>query len=131
MMNNDTPVSQRRAHRGSMSFHAGLAAESCIAQDYERRGFSVARQRWRGTSGEIDLIVSDGTGLIFVEVKQSRSFERAAQRISAAQMQRIYRCAEEYLGSQPLGSLTEVRFDVALMNGHGETQIIENAFGHG
>lgn len=121
----------RRTHRGAMSFHAGLAAEGRIAQDYERRGFAVARQRWRGKSGEIDLIVQDGDGLIFVEVKQSRSFERAALRISAAQMRRIYSCAEEYLGTQPRGSLTDVRFDVALVNGHGETQIIENAFGHG
>ncbi|MCX7567791.1 YraN family protein [Sulfitobacter sp. F26169L] len=123
-------VSQTRKHRGSMSFHAGLAAENRIAQDYERRGFPVARQRWRGKTGEVDLIVKDGEGLIFIEVKQSRSFERAAHRVSAAQMRRIYSCAEEYLGTQPLGSLTDVRFDVALVNGHGETQIIENAFAH-
>jgi putative endonuclease len=113
-----------------MSFHAGLAAEGCIAQDYERRGFTVIKQRWRGKGGEIDLIVKNGDGLIFVEVKQSRSFERAAQRVSPAQMRRIYSCAEEFLGTQPLGSLTDVRFDVALMNSYGETQIIENAFGH-
>jgi putative endonuclease len=130
MMQQDNSVSSTRAHRGGMSFHAGLAAESCVAQDYERRGFAVARQRWRGKSGEIDLIINDGAGLIFVEVKQSRNFERAAQRVSTAQMRRIYRCAEEYLGTQPMGSLTNVRFDVALMNGHGETRIIENAFGH-
>lgn len=120
-----------RTHRGAMSFHAGLAAEGRIAQDYERRGFPVARQRWRGTQGEIDLIVEDGDGLIFIEVKQSRNFESAAQRVSQRQMQRIYACAEEYLGTQPRGSLTDVRFDVALVNGYGETQIIENAFGHG
>jgi len=113
-----------------MAFHAGLAAEGRIAQDYERRGFRVARQRWRGKRGEIDLIVQDGDGLIFIEVKQSRSFDRAAHRLSAAQMRRIYASAEEFLGTQPLGSLTDVRFDVALVNGHGETQIIENAFGH-
>lgn len=124
-------LTQRRAHRGSMAFHAGMAAEQRIAQDYERRGFAVARERWRGKSGEIDLIVRDGEGLIFIEVKQSRSFDRAALALSAAQMRRIYRAAEEYLGTQPLGSLTDVRFDVALVNGHGETQIIENAFGHG
>jgi len=114
-----------------MSYHAGLAAEGRIAQDYERRGFAIARRRWRGTAGEIDLIARDGDGLIFVEVKQSRSFERAALRVSAAQMRRISSCAEEFMGSQPAGSLTNVRFDVALVNGHGETQIIENAFGHG
>ena len=107
-------VQQRKAHRGSVAYHAGLAAEGRIAQDYERRGFAVARQRWRGKSGEIDLIVRDGDGLIFIEVKQSRNFERAALSLGAAQMR----------------NLTDVRFDVALVNGHGETQIIENAFGH-
>ena len=122
---------QKNIHRGSMSFHAGLAAETIIASDYERRGFTIAHQRWRGKSGEIDLIVQDGEGLIFIEVKQSRSFDRAALRLSPAQIGRIYNCAAEYLGTQPRGSLTEVRFDVALVNGHGETQIIENAFGHG
>lgn len=123
-------VQQSKAHRGSLAYHAGLAAEGRIAHDYERRGFAIARRRWRGKSGEIDLIVHDGEGLIFIEVKQSRNFERAALSLGAAQMRRLYRCAEEYLGTQPLGSLTEVRFDVALVNGHGETQIIENAFGH-
>ncbi len=123
-------LSQRRADRGSMAFHAGIAAEGRIAQDYERRGFIIARQRWRGKSGEIDLIVRDGDGLIFVEVKQSRDFESAASALSTAQMRRICRSAEEFLGTQPRGSLTEMRFDVALVNGRGETQIIENAFGH-
>lgn len=119
-----------RTHRGTMAYHAGISAEGRIAQDYERRGFAVARQRWRGQAGEIDLIVHDGAGLIFIEVKQSRSFARAACRVSVAQQRRIYASAAEYLGTQPRGSLTDVRFDVALVNGRGETQIIENAFGH-
>lgn len=119
-----------RSHAGSMAYHAGIAAEARIAQDYARRGFPLVQERWRGKSGEIDLIVRDGDGLIFIEVKQSRSFERAAQRISARQVSRIYRSAEEYLATQPRGNLTEVRFDVALVNGRGETQIIENAYAH-
>jgi len=120
-----------RHHRGKAAFHAGVAAENRIAQDYERRGFSVARKRWRGKGGEIDLVIRDGADLIFVEVKQSRDFARAAQSLSARQMQRIYASAEEYLGQEPNGSLTNVRFDVALVDGSGATQIIENAFGHG
>lgn len=120
-----------RHHRGRAAFHAGLAAENRIAQDYERRGFAIARRRWRGKGGEIDLIVRDGNGLIFVEVKQSRDFDRAAESLSIRQMQRIYASAEEFLGSEPAGSLTDVRFDVALVDGMGDTRIIENAFGHG
>ncbi|WP_120504468.1 YraN family protein [Sulfitobacter mediterraneus] len=120
-----------RHHRGKAAFHAGMAAENRIAQDYERRGFAVARRRWRAKGGEIDLIVRDGNGLIFVEVKQSRDFDRAADSLSIRQMRRIYASAEEFLGSEPAGSLTEVRFDVALVDGCGDTRIIENAFGHG
>lgn len=124
-------VQQIRHHRGRMAYHAGLAAENRIAQDYERRGFAVARRRWRGKGGEIDLILRDGNGFIFVEVKQSRDFHRAAESLTQRQMQRIYASAEEFIGMEPEGSLSAVRFDVALLDGQGDMQIIENAFGHG
>lgn len=124
-------ATQIRHHRGKTAFHAGVAAENRIAQDYERRGFAIARRRWRGKCGEIDLIVRDGNALIFVEVKQSRNLARAAESLSARQMARIYASAEEFLGTEPNGALTDVRFDVALLDGQGDMQIIENAFGHG
>lgn len=125
-----TAIIDQRRNRGQTAYHAGLAAEKRIAQDYARRGFPLARERWRGRAGEIDLILRDGAGLIFVEVKQARDFDRAAESLSARQMRRLYSAAEEFLGSEPAGSLTDVRFDVALVNGQGETRIIENAFGH-
>ena len=117
------------AHRGQMAHHGGAAAEHRIAQDYERRGFTVARRRWRGTGGEIDLITRDATGLVFVEVKQSRSFACAAERLSQRQMRRLCAAAEEFLAGEPLGALTNVRFDVALVDSRGFYEIIENAFG--
>lgn len=120
-----------RQHRGAGAYQSGLAAENRIAQDYERRGFALARRRWRGSGGEIDLILRDGNGLIFVEVKQSRDFDCAAESLTRRQMHRICTSAAEFIGHEPSGSLTEVRFDVALVNGRGETQIIENAFGLG
>lgn len=122
-------ASKARRDMGRCGHYAGAAAEMRVAQDYERRGFPIARHRWRGQGGEIDLIAKDGDGLVFIEVKQSRSFARAAERLSHRQMQRLQSAAEEYLGSQPKGSLTDVRFDVALINGHGEMRVIENAFG--
>jgi len=113
-----------------MCFHAGLSAELRIAQDYERRGFVVACHRWRGAAGEIDLITRDGDDLVFVEVKQSRSISRAAERLSRRQMARIYASAEQFLAGEPKGQLTNVRFDVALVDHAGAYEIIENAFGH-
>ena len=120
-----------RRHRGAANHLAGLAAEQRIAQDYERRGFAVARRRWRGGAGEIDLVIRDGSGLIFVEVKQSRDFATAEAHVSPRQIGRIYAAAEEFLSGEPEGSLTTVRFDVALVNQRGEVQILENAIGHG
>ncbi|MEJ6399051.1 YraN family protein [Yoonia sp. 208BN28-4] len=109
-------------------YHAGLAAEQNVARDYERRGRQIASHRWRGAGGEVDLIVRDGDTLIFVEVKKSASHARAASRVSRRQMNRIYAAASEYIGDEPLGQLTDVRFDVATVDQFGAVQIIENAF---
>lgn len=114
---------------GAVSYHAGLSAEAQVAADYARRGHRCRHRRWRGSAGEIDLITTDGDGLIFVEVKQSSDFAGAAERLSQRQMHRIYASAAEYLGRMPLGQDTPARFDVALVNGAGQIRIIENAFG--
>ncbi|WP_246139465.1 YraN family protein [Phaeobacter marinintestinus] len=111
-----------------MAHLAGEAAELQIAQDYERRGFEITKRRWRGLTGEIDLVTRHDNGLVFVEVKKSRDFAQAAEHLSARQMQRISRTAEEFLATEPDGMMTNVRFDVALVDGAGQYQIIENAF---
>ncbi|GGG80825.1 hypothetical protein GCM10011415_32860 [Salipiger pallidus] len=117
-----------RADRGAMGYHAGLSAEVQVARDYERRGYPLVARRWRGKAGEIDLVFCDGDGFVFVEVKKSRSFDRAIERLSRHQIRRVMKAAEEFVGDQPTGSLTEMRFDVALLNTHGMIRVLENAF---
>ncbi len=78
--------------------------------------------------GEIDLILERGKLVVFVEVKKSRDFSHAALRISAAQQQRIFGAAEEYLASCPNGTMTDCRVDVALVDAAGRIKVIENAF---
>ncbi len=119
---------EQRSQRGAMSHAAGMAAEGQIEADYVRRGFSPAHRRWRGKGGEIDLVMRSGDNVIFVEVKQSRSFDDALQSLTDRQVTRLYAAAEEFLASEPRGSLTDVRFDVALVRQSGEYRIIENAF---
>ncbi|MEP2030836.1 MAG: YraN family protein [Paracoccaceae bacterium] len=116
---------------GQVAYYSGLAAEKQVAKDYTRRGLPVISERWRGRGGEIDLIARDGEGLVFVEVKKSGSFERAAEQLRPYQIKRICKSASEYLAHAPRGQLTDVRFDLALVDGRGQVQIIENAFGHG
>ncbi len=116
------------AQRGKTNHHAGLVAEAIVAREYARRGMEIGQQRWRGSAGEIDLVARDGEAIVFIEVKKSRSFERAADRVSRRQIARIYDTASEYLASEPRGMDTEARFDVALVNEAGEIEILENAF---
>ncbi len=121
-------IKKARSSQGLMSYESGLAAEDSISGDYERRGLSVACRRWRGSAGEIDIVARDGKDIVFIEVKKSRSFERALSSLSHQQVSRLFAAAEEFVANEPLGSLTDVRFDVALVNDRGEYRIIENAF---
>jgi putative endonuclease len=110
---------------GARSYHAGLAAEDQVAQHYERSGHQIAARRWRGKGGEIDLIVRDGAQVIFIEVKQSRTHDLAAQHLSARQISRIYAAASEFVETEPLGQLTEVRLDAAFVDGAGRIEILQ------
>ena len=114
---------------GAVSYHAGFVAEGAVAARYVADGRTIAARRWRGSGGEIDLIARDGAGLIFIEVKKSRSIARAAERVSRRQMDRIYASASEFLSGEPGGQNTDVRFDVALVDQVGRIEIVENAFG--
>lgn len=115
---------------GQTGYHAGLSAEAIASQHYTRAGYQEAGKRWRGKRGEIDLIFRGNDQVIFVEVKKSKTFARAAARLLPKQMARIYGAAEEFLGGEPNGQLTNSRFDLAVVDGSGQLQIIENAFGH-
>ncbi len=118
-----------RRDRGIRAYRSGAAAEAGVARDYERRGFAIARRRWRGKGGEIDLIARKEDRVIFIEVKSARDFATAAERVGTRQMQRLYAAAGEFLEGEPAGQLTPARFDVALVDGRGACQIVENAFG--
>lgn len=111
---------------GARSYHAGLAAEAQVAQHYERAGMTICARRWRGKSGEIDLIARDGSNIIFIEVKHSSTHARAAEHLSQRQVARIYLAASEFVENEPLGQLTEVRLDAALVDGLGQIEILKN-----
>ncbi len=121
-------MTSERHHRGSMNYHAGMAAEDRIERVYIESGHSLLARRWRGQRGEIDLIFRKNAVVVFVEVKKAADFARAGESLRRSQMNRITSTAEEFLGTQPGGALTECRFDVGLVNQAGAHQIIENAF---
>lgn len=121
-----TPDPLKQA-RGAMAHHAGLSAEGAVADHYLALGYERIAERWRGKAGEIDLIFQRDGVIVFVEVKRSASHASAAELLRPAQMQRLARAAEEYIGLLPDGLLTEMRIDVALVDGTGVIEVLENA----
>ena len=105
----------------------GHAAEGVAARYLASRGVIIVARNVHSRGGEIDLIVSEGERIVFVEVKKSRTHAEAAQRITARQMGRIMRSAEAYLGLCPCGALTDARVDVALVDAQGAIEIVPNA----
>lgn len=113
-------------HRGLTNYHDGLAAEDIVALDYERRGMPVVHRRWRGPGAEIDLICQGDDGLIFVEVKKSRTHDEAAAHLSFNQLSRIAQAAEAYIGTRADDPFTPMRLDLATVDSCGRVETREN-----
>lgn len=108
----------------------GAQAEHWAAQHLRQHGLKPITQNFRGRFGEIDLIMQDGTSLVFIEVRMRRSvdFGGAAASIDTRKQQRIILTAQQYLAG--LTYIPPCRFDVVLMdNAEGlNVQWIKNAF---
>ena len=115
-----------RRTSGQRNYQVGLAAEDIVRRRYLEEGYELDRSRWRGISGEIDLIFRRGAEVVFAEVKASRDFARAAQALSSRQLTRISGAAEEYLARTFGHCDVDCRIDLALVDGQGRSQILEN-----
>lgn len=108
----------------------GKRAEALAAAYLQARGLRLLQQNYRCRLGEIDLILSDGPALVFVEVRLRRGGEYggAAASITAAKRERIRRAAQHYLCGK---TERPCRFDVILLDALDAARIewISNAFG--
>ena len=91
-------------------------------------GGAVWAGGWRGSGVGRDLVARVGGVVIFSEVEHTKSHGWGAGGLGPRQMARIYGAASEFIGGEPAGQLTPVRFDVALVDGRGQIEILENAF---
>lgn len=123
------PAMDPRVCRGMVSASSGRLGEHSVSRDYLARGYELIAERWRGKGGEIDLILCKDGEYVFVEVKSAAFHDWAAERISRRQIARIFNAAQEFCGRLPSGSLTEMRFDAALVDQYGRVEIRENALG--
>lgn len=106
----------------------GEAAEQLAEQYLQAQGLRLRRRNYRSPHGEIDLIMQDGTTLVFVEVRlrSNPRFGSGAESVDARKQLRLQRTAEHYLQRQ--SNTPACRFDVVSLNGRGDIHWIPDAF---
>ena len=77
------------------------------------QGMVLLDRNWRGSAGEIDIVLRDGSAVVFCEVKTRRGnrFGAPAEAVVARKVRRLRRLAAQWLAESGVRP-TEVRFDV-------------------
>lgn len=96
----------------------GRYGEDLVERWYAERGYRVLDRNWRCSLGELDLVVTDGTELVFCEVK-TRSGDRYGtgfEAITPRKQQQVRRLAAQYV-RQRGGWAGPLRCDAASVRG--------------
>ena len=110
----------------------GITGEDLACRELEQRGYAIVARRYRGKTGEIDIVARDGDALVFVEVKAraSHAFGSAAEAVTPMKQQQLMRVASEYLVRHQLCDCP-CRFDVVSIHfdsGQPAIEVFQNAF---
>jgi len=116
------------------SSERGQAAENQACQYLMDQGLQLVSRNYRCRHGEIDLIMRDDRGLVFIEVRyRSHSgFASAAESIDRRKRDKLVATALHYLQAHPASRAQPARFDVIAITpkqGKEGIQWISNAFG--
>jgi putative endonuclease len=81
----------------------GRAGETIARTHLERLGLQFVEANWHCRAGELDLVMTSGKLLVFVEVKTRRSelAGAAEESLTAKQTARILKAAEWYVAEHP------------------------------
>lgn len=88
-------MSALRTHRQ----RTGDRGEQIARTHFERLGWRFLAANWHCPAGELDLVMSDGDEIVFIEVKTRRSeqFGRAEEAITPAKASRLMASAACYV----------------------------------
>jgi putative endonuclease len=106
----------------------GRKGERIAGRFLLRQGFDILARRYRGRSGELDIIAFEEQTLVFIEVKSrsSRKFGEPWEFVDWRKQQILRRTAEEFIADHDLGQFS-YRFDIVSVVGK-EVSLFRNAF---
>lgn len=117
-------------HRANL----GKEAEQKVAALLEQQGFAIVEYNYAKRHGEIDLIATKATLMVFVEVKmRQHQYFDLSDVITPSKQRKIISVAKEYIARKGTENQS-YRFDVALLQGTPQgldVQYIPNAFTEG
>ena len=97
----------------------GRWAERQAARHLRGHGMKLITHNYRSRFGEVDLIMSDGGVIVFVEVKRRRSarFMNPAESVDVHKQRRLAMAAGRFLSTHPRYGRQPARFDVVTITG--------------
>lgn len=114
-----------------MTQQAGQQAEHKALNYLMEQGLKLITQNYSCRLGEIDLIMRDGSYLVFIEVRfrSNMSFGDGVASITYAKRQKIIKTTSHYMIKHNIQEKFPIRFDVIAINGtSGSISWIKDAF---
>ena len=97
----------------------GDAVEAAALAHLQARGLRLISRNAAARGGEIDLVMTDGDALVFVEVRYraSSAFGGGLASVDAGKRRRLVRAAQAFLQQHPEHADAPCRFDVVVASG--------------
>ena len=109
----------------------GLLAENQALFFLKKQGLKLIERNYSTRCGEIDLIMQDGTYLVFIEVRTRKSIQYggALASVNTVKQQKIIKAASQFLLQNRHFQQAMIRFDVVGYQGMVDKPLwIKNAF---
>lgn len=101
---------------------AGDAFEQRACAALEAAGLRLLTRNYTTRHGELDLVMSDGETVVFIEVRYRKSagYGNAAASVTTAKQTKLILAAQHWLAAHPGRARSPCRFDVISYDGPAE-----------